>query len=139
MDHFDALIRDDIPGRGARGKGRGRFYNRVASFFLYLKDECTGGATEFPDLKWEDVDDSFKTTIDGEPDGTEKIHWAERVSIDKSGEGGITFKPRKGSGVFWVNLTPEGLGNEKVSHAGLPVEGGEKVGMNIWVKRDFGW
>lgn len=47
-------MRDDLPGKGARGKGRGRLYNRVASFFLYLKDQCVGGGTEFPELGLED-------------------------------------------------------------------------------------
>ncbi len=132
MDWFDALIRDDIPGKGERGRGRGRFYNRVASFFVYLEDACTGGMTEFPDLKFHASNKS------GE-------FWDERITFgrstgDKTDEGaGIAFKPRKGSGVFWVNLQESGLGDDRVRHAALPVEEGTKVGMNIWVKRDFGW
>lgn len=138
VDWFDALIRDNLPGKGDRGKGRGRFYNRVASFFIYLEDDCVGGMTEFPDLEF---DSAFSSS------GKGAEFWDERVTLGKehvSAEGnvrgvGISFRPRKGSGVFWVNLQEIGFGDERVRHAALPVEKGQKVGMNIWVKRDFGW
>jgi prolyl 4-hydroxylase len=156
------LIRDDLPGKGVRGKGRGRLYNRVASFFIYLEDECVGGGTEFPDLK---LDDSmiFAGTDGAAEESSASQHissilkgkrgeasrtlgfWKERVEIDnkeqKSSQPtrGTTFKPRKGSGIFWVNLHASGFGDQRVKHAGLPVQEGQKVGMNVWVKRDFGW
>ena len=162
VDWFDALIRDDLSGKGTRGKGRGRLYNRVASFFFYLEDGCIGGGTEFPDLK---LDESMIIAKNGraanEPlalahAGSASQHeysnqerelkfWEERVEIeckeDKiSNRGrGTIFRPRKGSGVFWVNLHESGFGDQRVRHAGLPVLEGQKVGMNIWVKRDFGW
>jgi prolyl 4-hydroxylase len=124
VDWFDTLLRDTSP------KGKGRYYNRVASFFLYLQDDCTGGETEFPDLH-------FKTEGGaGQEEETEQQQfWRERVDLQK----GISFKPRTGSGIFWVNLLPVGYGDERVRHAGLPVQQGNKMGMNIWVKRDFGW
>lgn len=140
MDWFDTLIHDDLPGKGEAGRGRGRYYNRVASFFIYLEDKCTGGGTEFPDLQWnmQNLDASGVR-------GTTEF-WQERIDFpsqqeqaEEMGPSGISFKPRKGSGVFWVNLLPIGYGDERVKHAGLPVEQGQKVGMNIWVKRDFGW
>jgi prolyl 4-hydroxylase len=162
VDWFDALIRDDIPGKGVRGKGKGRLYNRVASFFIYLEDGCVGGGTEFPYLK---LDDS--TTFAGKRAATEESpapahagsvaraehggppgeleFWKERVEIERKDDKvsqraqGTIFKPRKGSGVFWINLHESGFGDQRVRHAGLPVQEGQKVGMNIWVKRDFGW
>lgn len=162
VDWFDTLIRDDILGRGGRGKGKGRLYNRVASFFIYLEDDCVGGGTEFPDLKLDDsvlyarngrATDSLASAAyagsaslgdHGEP-SEELDFWEERVNIDRrenksSQHPQVTiFKPRKGSGVFWVNLHESGFGDPRVRHAGLPVQEGQKVGMNIWVKRDFGW
>ena len=153
MDWFDALIRD-----GARGKGQGRLYNRVASFFIYLEDDCVGGGTQFPALKLEDsmiFAEAIKGSLDAERFGStpqrkhrnpaEKLqYWRERVEIEDHGdktylrENGTIFKPRKGSGIFWVNLHESGFGDTRVTHAGLPVREGKKVGMNIWVKRDFG-
>ena len=71
--------------------------------------------------------------------------WKDRVEIEDRKDTippqaqGTTFKPRKGSGIFWVNLHESGFGDQRVRHAGLSVRQGEKVGMNIWVKRDFGW
>lgn len=140
VDWFDALIRDNLPGR--RGKGKGRFYNREASFFIYIADDCVGGNTEFPDLK---MDREAQTARNADV-GTE--FWEERMTSgqenqdtgsDRTGGSGVAFKPRKGSGIFWVNLHASGFGDDRVSHAALPVEAGEKIGMNIWVKRDFGW
>jgi hypothetical protein len=52
---FDALMRDNLPGKGARGNGRGGLYNGAASFFLYLKDACVGGGTEFPDFNLDEL------------------------------------------------------------------------------------
>ena len=36
--------------------------------------------------------------------------------------------------MFWRNLDKEGKGDERTVHAGLPVVGGVKVGMNIWAR-----
>jgi hypothetical protein len=51
---------------------------------------------------------------------------------------GVIVKPRKGSGVFWIDLPKSGIGGCKVNHEGLPVQEERKSGMNIWVKMDFG-
>ena len=161
VDWFDDLIRDDVPGKGARGKGRGRLYNRVASFFLYLEDDCVGGGTEFPDLILDNstifaglggvgegpvIENSGSVEQDEQSEHWGKLgFWKDRVEIEDRKDTippqaqGTTFKPRKGSGIFWVNLHESGFGDQRVRHAGLPVREGEKVGMNIWVKRDFGW
>jgi prolyl 4-hydroxylase len=137
-------MRDDLPGKGARGKGRGRLYNRVASFFLYLEDNCLGGGTEFPDLN---LKNSTILAIKGSPtEASQQLDfWKKRIEIERKENKisehaqGVIFKPRKGSGVFWVNLYESGFGDQRARHAGLPVQEGQKVGMNIWVKRDFGW
>jgi len=93
--------------------------------------------TDFPDLRFHPSNKSAafwdERIIFGKSTG-------EREPSDESDEGvGMAFKPRKGSGIFWVNLQESGLGDDRVRHAALPVEEGVKVGMNIWVKRDFGW
>jgi prolyl 4-hydroxylase len=137
-------MRDDLPGKGTRGKGRGRLYNRVASFFLYLEDNCLGGGTEFPDLNLDES--SIFAKKRGQAEAMEQLDfWKTRIEIERKENEtsehaqGVIFKPRKGSGVFWVNLHESGFGDQRVRHAGLPVHEGQKVGMNIWVKRDFGW
>jgi prolyl 4-hydroxylase len=161
VDWFDDLIRDDVPGKGARGKGKGRLYNRVASFFLYLEDNCVGGGTEFPDLILDNstifaglgavgegsvVEHSGSVEQAKQSESWEKLgFWKDRIEIEDRKDTplpqaqGTTFKPKKGSGIFWVNLHESGFGDQRVRHAGLPVREGEKVGMNIWAKRDFGW
>jgi prolyl 4-hydroxylase len=110
VDWFDTLHKEN--------KGwNSRLYNRGASFFIYLEDECEGGGTEFPEISGAQLPES----------------------IMERSEKGISFIPQKGNGLFWVNLKPDGIGDDRLIHAGLPVKKGRKVGMNIWVKRDFGW
>jgi hypothetical protein len=121
-----------------------------------------GGGTEFPDLKLDDSMISAGTdpfaeessaprhvgsVLEGKNGEASRTlgFWKERVEIESKEQKisqstrGTTFKPRKGSGIFWVNLHASGFGDQRVKHAGLPVQQGQKVGMNIWVKRDFGW
>jgi prolyl 4-hydroxylase len=61
--------------------------------------------------------------------GTEKIK--------RHKDGGLAFTPIEGNALFWVNLSPDGTGDKRVVHAGLPVEKGWKVGMNIWPRIYF--
>ena len=44
----------------------------------------------------------------------------------------MTFKPRKGNAVFWMNFDSEGRGYTETIHAGMPVTSGTKVGLNVW-------
>jgi prolyl 4-hydroxylase len=64
--------------------------------------------------------------------------WCEMVDCDEEWERGVTFRPREGSGVFWMNMERDvdGVmrGDERTLHAGLPVTSGGKVGMNIWTR-----
>jgi prolyl 4-hydroxylase len=45
---------------------------------------------------------------------------------------GVTFKPIPGNAVFWENLREDGSAYWETWHAGLPVETGEKIGLNVW-------
>lgn len=116
VDWFDTLHRDK--------KGwNSRLYNRGASFFIYLEDGCVGGATHFPHI----VASESASQV------------AQLEQLMTMEDDGVAFKPKRGNGLFWVNLEPGGFGDDRLIHAGLPLKQGRKVGMNIWVKRDFGW
>jgi prolyl 4-hydroxylase len=97
---------------------QGRKYNRLASFFIYLQDECTGGETWFPNV----------TVSEAGRLGRERI---KQGHDDR----GTSVVASKGSGLFWINLGDDGTGDRRTLHAGLPVGEGVKVGMNVWVKR----
>lgn len=106
--------------------GSGRVFNRAASFFVFLRANCTGGETWFPRVN--------VTRL-----GAELGEWyGDKVSAGDEGEGGVKFKPVTGNAVFWVNLDKDGVGDRRLIHAGLEVKGGEKIGMNIWPRRIFG-
>jgi prolyl 4-hydroxylase len=116
VDWFDALHRE-------RKGWNSRPYNRGASFFIYLEDGCIGGGTYFPHIV-ASLDESQLTVLESS------------MTTDESG---VSFRPKKGCGLCWVILKPDEVGNDWLLHAGLPVKETRKVGMNIWVKWDFGW
>ncbi|KAI1191844.1 hypothetical protein F5B17DRAFT_426187 [Nemania serpens] len=100
--------------------GSPRSFNRVASFFVILQDNCTGGETWFPFIK----------PVAPQPSGQEERRlWREHE------DGGLAFKPVAGNGIFWVNLFPNGTGDTRTVHAGLPVTSGLKTAMNIWPRQ----
>ncbi|KAI0975476.1 hypothetical protein F4678DRAFT_326477 [Xylaria arbuscula] len=100
--------------------GSPRSFNRVVSFFVILQDGCTGGETWFP----------FITAVSPQPaEDREGRLWREHE------DGGIAFKPVAGNALFWVNLFPNGTGDTRTVHAGLPVTGGLKTAMNIWPRQ----
>ncbi|KAF2281291.1 uncharacterized protein EI97DRAFT_463647 [Westerdykella ornata] len=125
------------------GKGKGKLMNRPISFFVFLRDTCTGGETYFPLVE-----------VDGGVVGDGK--WEGRMAVGPVGGGGgggddddggvgegrkrkgVRFTPITGNAVFWVNLDGEGRGDQRLVHAGLEVKSGEKVGMNIWARRFYG-
>jgi prolyl 4-hydroxylase len=88
-----------------------------------LEDGCIGGGTNFPHTA-ASLDESQLMALE---------------YLVTTNETGVSFRPKKGCGLFWVNLKPDGIGDDRLLHAGLPVKQGRKVGMNIWVKRDFSW
>lgn len=98
--------------------GRTRKWNRAASFFAILEDDCEEGETWFPQVK---------PVTDGGDNGVWRQH----------PDGGIAFRPIKGNAIFWVNLQENGKGDKRLKHAGLPVKGGRKTAMNIWPRRYF--
>ncbi|EOA88942.1 uncharacterized protein SETTUDRAFT_38254 [Exserohilum turcica Et28A] len=124
--HQVTAVDQEEVGRGA-GK-RDMFFNRVASFFVFLRDNCTGGYTYFPLINVPaqvDLEALFEGRVERGDVGGE--------------EGGVKVKPVRGNALFWVNLDEEGKGDGRVVHAGLPVDEGEKIGLNIWPRKYFGY
>ncbi|KAM3542023.1 hypothetical protein ARSEF1564_005055 [Beauveria bassiana] len=99
-----------------KSKNETRQWNRLASIFAYLDDDCIGGETHFPELS------PISSTMD-----------SRKFRLEGSGKG-LYVKPRKGSAILWNNLHANGSGDLRVAHAGLPVSSGRKIGMNIWSK-----
>jgi prolyl 4-hydroxylase len=122
--HTDFWPEHQVVGSGPH---RGRLFNRVASFFVFLRSNCTGGYTNFPMV---------------EPMGPGLRDWfGEKVAVGEM-EGrkqGLKFRPLQGNAVFWVNIDKKGRGDRRVVHAGLPVGEGEKIGLNIWPRKWYGW
>ncbi|KAI3329922.1 hypothetical protein F4824DRAFT_516506 [Ustulina deusta] len=111
-DWFDAPKLDlPIPGSEDRSL---KPSNRLGSIFAYLEDDCERGETYFPHLP------SVLESADG------------RKFALAAGDTGLLVKPRRGNAIFWNNLHANGTGDERTSHAGLPVESGTKTGLNIW-------
>lgn len=110
--------------------GSGRRFNRASSFFVYLRANCTGGETWFPRVEVKGSEDELNRWFGGK---------VEKGRNEEGEEMGIKFKPAVGSAIFWVNLDGEGNGDRRMIHAGLEVREGEKVGLNIWPRRFFGW
>ncbi|KAI1327733.1 hypothetical protein F5Y16DRAFT_410133 [Xylariaceae sp. FL0255] len=92
-----------VPQRAFDGSPRS--FNRVASFFVILQDGCEGGETWFPFIK------------NVSPQSGEDRLWHEHE------EGGLSFKPVAGNGIFWINLFPNATGDTRTVHSGLPVTG----------------
>jgi len=107
---------------------------RVSTFMVYVAnstdgvsggggetESLEGGGTEFPLLK--------------RPEGKEWCEFIDcnRASADSSNDDeGVTFLPRAGAAVYWENFDAEGRGWREGLHAGLPVNKGVKIGLNIW-------
>ena len=83
---------------------------------MSVEPETTGGGTNFPVL-----------------DVPKDEAWCGIVDCDREWEEGVTFRPVVGNAVFWRNMEG-GVGDERVLHAGMPVTGGGKVGLNIWTR-----
>jgi prolyl 4-hydroxylase len=92
--------------------------NRATSFFVYIaaSDDIVGGGTQFPLL-----------------DAPKNERWCEYVNCDAGWDEGVTFRPIPRNAVFWKNMKG-GRGDKRTLHAGLPVQRGEKLGMNIWTR-----
>jgi len=92
--------------------------NRQSSFFVYVaaSDDILGGGTQFPLL-----------------DAPEGEEWCDYVNCDAGWEEGVIFRPVVRNAVFWRNIKG-GVGDRRTLHAGLPVQRGWKLGMNIWTR-----
>ncbi|KAL2021587.1 hypothetical protein VTK56DRAFT_6940 [Thermocarpiscus australiensis] len=123
--------------------GSNRRWNRVASFFAILQDNCTGGETHFPYVKAMIAPPSPR----GEPawqGGVEGDQIREKGKEVKPlwrehDDGGLAFRPVAGNALFWVNLHPNGTGDSRTIHAGLPLESGLKTAMNIWPRQYYAY
>jgi prolyl 4-hydroxylase len=105
--------------------GSDRKWNRVASFFGILQDNCTGGETYFPFAK-----PIAPPSPIGEQ-GRGEVWWREHE------DGGLAFRPVAGNAIFWINLHANGTGDLRTNHAGLPLESGLKTAMNIWPRHYY--
>ncbi|KAK7948435.1 uncharacterized protein PG986_009321 [Apiospora aurea] len=123
--HHDWYDRAQPPARGETDAWRGRGWNRVASFFAILEDECEGGETWFPHIE----PPTIRSSPASEGEGGKKAVW--RVHED----GGVAFRPVASNALFWVNLHANGTGDRRTLHAGLPVDDGLKTAMNIWPRK----
>lgn len=125
----------DTPQRAYDGSRR--TFNRVASFFTILEDDCTEGETYFPHVDG--------PSVRGGNTGKSVVHaqsharpWEESDPIWREHEGGgLAFRPVKGNALFWINLHANGTGDERTLHAGLPVGEGLKTAMNIWPRQFY--
>lgn len=114
--------------------GSNRQFNRVASFFAILQDNCTDGETYFPHVGPSAQDQD----IAADRPAHEPRKWTQSDQIWRHHEsGGLAFRPIKGNALFWLNLHSDGTGHEKTLHAGLPVSHGVKTAMNIWPRQFY--
>lgn len=102
-------------------------HERSTTFFAFLKADCKECGTHFPLLEFD--------WGAGGPEARED--WCRLVECPSSKNGTI-FRALPGSAVFWRNLDDDGVGDERVLHAGLPPESGEKIGLNIWTRQGPG-
>ncbi|KAH8752979.1 hypothetical protein F5883DRAFT_690869 [Diaporthe sp. PMI_573] len=114
--------------------GSNRQFNRVASFFAILQDNCSDGETYFPYIGPQAGDEGLVV----ERRSREPRNWTQSDPVWRDHEGGgLAFRPIKGNALFWLNLHSDGTGHEKTLHAGLPVGKGVKTAMNIWPRQFY--
>lgn len=114
--------------------GSNRQFNRVASFFAILQDNCTDGETYFPYIGPSEED---RGNVAKQP-AYEPRSWTQSDPSWRGHEnGGLAFRPIRGNALFWLNLHSDGTGHEKTLHAGLPVGSGVKTAMNIWPRQFY--
>ncbi|KAE8327152.1 hypothetical protein BDV39DRAFT_205286 [Aspergillus sergii] len=100
--HLDALPGDSLP-------------NRKSTYNVWLDGNCTGGGTHFPAIQ--------------HGDDPTLCHWID-CNIAKAN--GTVFIPTAGNALFWEGMADDGSLYQETLHAGLPVEEGTKIGLNIW-------
>ncbi|KAL3439689.1 hypothetical protein BJX65DRAFT_300939 [Aspergillus insuetus] len=92
--------------------------NRKSTFNVWLDGNCTGGGTHFPAIPRAKNDDPVL------------CGW---INCTVAKGNGTIFRPIAGNAVFWEGIRDDeqSLYQETV-HAGLAVERGTKIGLNIW-------
>lgn len=114
--------------------GSNRQFNRIASFFAILQDNCTDGETYFPYIG---PSARHANPVVGRV-AHESRAWTESDPIFRGHHsGGLAFRPIRGNALFWLNLHSNGTGHERTIHAGLPVGDGLKTAMNIWPRQFY--
>lgn len=105
---------DELRNEILDANGNPRLSRRLGTVLVYLEDECEGGETFFPDIT-----------------GVSETADEDKFSMVDDGEG-LLVRAKRGNGVFWNNLHANGSGDTRVTHAGLPVQSGTKIALNIW-------
>ena len=110
-------------------------WGRVSSFIAWVDDgdgQLRGGGTEFPLLRFNE-DPEWCAYIDC---ATSSLTMQGEVESEKPKP--VVFKPLPGNAVYWENFRSDGSGRgyRETWHAGLPVQSGLKIGLNIW---SWGW
>jgi prolyl 4-hydroxylase len=118
--------------------GSNRKWNRIASFFAILQDNCTGGETHFPHAKAITLPSPQGEPIwqGGIEDQIGKQQMVRPLWREHE-DGGLAFRPVAGNAIFWVNLHSNGTGDLRTTHAGLPLDSGQKTAMNIWPRQYY--
>jgi len=88
---------------------------RVATVLLYLEEPEAGGETAFPDSEWIDP------------------KMAEGTSWSKCAEHRVAMKPRRGDGLIFWSVDPNGKIDHRALHVGCPVVAGVKWTATVWV------
>lgn len=95
---------------------------RVATLLLYLEEPEEGGETAFPDSKW----------IDSARAKGEK--WS------KCADRHVAMKPKRGHGLLFWSVNPNGKIDHRAMHTGCPVVRGTKWTATIWVHAEpYNW
>jgi prolyl 4-hydroxylase len=111
-------------------------WGRVSTFMAYVDDgdgTLRGGATEFPRVS-PPKDARWCRFLECPPAAEKEGGSAQGEKMSRPASKPSVFKALPGNAVYWENFRPDGTGRgfDETWHAGLPVEEGVKVGLNIW-------
>ncbi|KAH7160019.1 hypothetical protein B0J13DRAFT_581109 [Dactylonectria estremocensis] len=112
-------------------------WGRVTSIMAWVdgSKDLQGGGTAFPLIRrpqGKEARREWCRFIECDDEEEVEHQSEEKQNKDQSKKQGVVFKVVPGNAVYWENFAPDGRGYEKTWHAGLPVDEGLKVGLNIW-------